>query len=467
MVSAPAVTALAVPAKRSLDAIKASLAKGKERESMKETEAVKDQILDLEAEMKMFGSREHAALSQVKALNLELEDATGTLAELRQNRDILEDAVALITDCEAIVEDVKKKLAKSKSDLDSLAQEKASMSLRISTLRDQLSSTLAQKDLALHRKQLEKPEAGNQKPLQTNISRKLTACRPDIQRIFTEVGRCNVKLTAYPNDKDARTYFIEDLAAQIRVYRAEPEFHGINSAEGDILYLARGTLQTQAKQFGTWYIDAFSPEKRPKDFNTWSEYAADVKRQMSKYFSRGSEPAKPAAPQFGVVKAADPLPAPRVEPPVIQPVVQVKPAAPVQKKEVPKPVSKPVSVSPEFRKAIEASGLLKITQGMRVALVAGLPDKGGLTPFLEDMLCLKRLAWHDGRRNDDLIVSIKASGIDMLLAVPKWHAGFKFYTDFAKEKGIQSVILGEHNKFKVVQQIAKHFGINLDIPADA
>ncbi len=438
------------PVRRSLAEIKAALAKSKESAVSKEVETLEASIADIETDLKMVSSREHAALMQTKVLNTELDDAASTLAEIRQNREILEDAESLIADCEATVADVKLKIEKSKNEIDALVQEKSKKCIELRTLKERHSNLTIHKDLdILIRTRDHRPEAGNERKF-SDVSKKLLDCRTAIQRLYREACDCSVKLTLHPSDKAARTFIIEDIAAQLRMFQAEPEFHNLIPCEREILYNANGKLRMLSKQFGVYYIDAFSPNQRPKDFSNWTEYALDVKKQMEAYFSNPEAP-KPQSASFGVIKPAA--------------VINPAPAQQAVQTSLPKPKEeKKVSPDRIFAQAVAASGLLKKTEGLRLALISSLPDKDGLTSFLEDVLSLKRFSWYEVRTNDDLINSIKASGIDLLLAVPKWHKGFKYYTTFAKKNGIESLVLTEHGKYKIVQQIAEYFGIALECP---
>lgn len=452
----------APPKPRTLEDIKALIYKAKLKQEEASTTQLQDQIADLQQEIEMLNAREHSALMEVKVLQKQVEEDSIALADTRQNRDALalinENPDAIIAEVETMLADIKAKLASVSATISSIQKEKLEKTQQVSNLRDRTYS--ANKPKPTSASTVSPPTS---KYKQERIDRQLSNCRPDIKMLYKQAQDMPYKMTAYLNDRDARTYFIQECAARVKIFQADADYYKLIDDENQILFEIIGILARCSKQYGTSFIHALGRDLKPRNTATWSEYLAHTLRDMNNFFNPAirKEPAN-----FGVVRPPE---APVITPPVIE---EKKPApviiTPPARIEVPAIIKPPKEESPErlVKKIIESSGLLIKTTGKRVAMIAGQQGKNKpLQMFIEEMLSFKRLTWHDGRKNDDLINSIKAQGIDLLLAIPAWHKGYKYFTDFAEKAGIQTIILSEHNKFKVIEQIAAAYNIPIKCPA--
>lgn len=448
-----------------LDDFRAKLARAKEKKTEKQAVVFHDKIIELEDHIKDLAAKEHSVSMQVKTLKDKLEDHAEVLAETRINKDALidagEDWDALIADLQGRIEKIKNDIEKCGSDLKDLTAQKLTANDQINAMRHglkRMDSTRLQS--------IDEDNIGNYKPIVEGVKNvalpedKLRACkdilnllRPEIKTIFDDAMDLGMKLTAFHGDKHIRTLYTQELVGRVRMFQAEPEFYNLNSAEVDVLSKVFGYARECSKMYVVGFIDALSGRaaRRPDNFNSWTEYVKDAKKQLRNYLNPTTE-----APLYGVVAAAEPKQEAKI-PEVIE-----YSAEPTDKKEKEKPKSSDEKL---FREIVKASGVLSRTTNMRVACIAGEASKNEpLRSFICDTLELRRLTWHDRRVNEDLIQSIKNKGIDLLLAIPHWYKGYRFYADFAEKNGIRVLILTERNKFKICQQIALLYGIKLALP---
>lgn len=445
---------------RTVADLKALLQRAKEKKQESGNQDAKDRIADLEAELKMSESREHTVLMEVKVLKEQLEEEFATLAETKQNRDALllinEDPNSIIEQLEEMIEAVKQQIDEKTKLLTSIETQRATHNREIQGLRDSLSISVVKQKPAVQ-SPIKRPMFFDSKERQERTQALLGCCRDTIKSLFKQCEEMKFKMEAYLQDKNARSLFLDEAAARIKILITEPEYHNLNDAEQQILKWAHGALVGCSKTYEAHYLEPLSQNQRPTGFSSWSDYHKDCVKRKTNYFS----PTKVADPKpcFGLIS-----PAPKTE---LQ--EAIKEALVVMSKPVvfspPKPKAEKNSTEKLFGKLIEESGVLKRTSGLRVAMVAGLAEKNEpMREFIEDSLGFKRLTWYDGRNNNDLVTSIKNGGIDLLLAIPDWHKGYKYFFDLATKNKISTLALTEHNKFKLCQQIGKYFGCSISLP---
>lgn len=478
--------------RRSLDEIKATLARARTQVNSKRIKEIQDELLDIEEALRLSKMKDSSVATQIKALNLELTDHLATLDEVRAFAELLkaggENPVEIERATVILVNEIKEKISRCGDNTKIVEAERADLGRRASALREELTRLErgeikpAQTPTEIHRQETarQRDERNEQKQ-----DEKLVRCRPEVQRIFKEVGALPQKLMSLPGDlnKPARTIFVQNLAAEIR--HVQQAYTSL--LVDDEQYLMRQSLYALcgcSKRFDLFYIDALNTRATaPRNFPTWKEYLDDARQQKTNLFS--PKPEEPKKPLYGVVKPAEPavlvpsptpvpapaassLPSPKAIPNAIAEVIEEmaeeikEPAPPIAIAKVVKKKEKEKSgkISDKILlRMIKETKILKFTKGLRAAVFAnGKAMDEPLREFLEEAFGFKRLVWNDGR-NDNIEISLKAKTIDVVYA----HLEFNRLIGMAKKSKIPVAVISSHSKQLICSQICEHYGEKLNL----
>lgn len=498
----PVVAKSDIP-RRSLEQIKAALAKARTQTHGKRIKEIQEQLLEFEDTIRMSKMREDSIATQIKSFNTELSDHLATLDEVRAFSEMLknagEDPVEIERATVLLVNEIKDKIAKCGENTKAIEKEKAEIGRRCSALREELAklesgAPAAKTPIEIHRQETARQRDERNERQQNE---KLARCRPEIKRIFDDVGRLPTKLIGLPGDKHkpARTLFVQHLAAEIRnmqqalaLVLCDDEQITLRSS----LYALCGI----SRRFDLFYIDGLNTRSHlPRDFSTWKDYLEDVIKQKERFFAPLPEDPKPLL--YGVVKPAEPavmvpspesIPAPpgasltspapipetnivadilaaaveeieeldEADLPAPKPVAQSKPVEKPKKKlkESPQKITDKILI-----RMIKMTKILKCTRGLRAAIFAnGKAMDENLREFLEEAFEFKRLVWNDGKDNN-IQISLKAKTIDVVFA----HNEFYRLIGMAKKAKIPVAPVSAHSKQLLCQQICEFYNEKLDL----
>jgi hypothetical protein len=444
-----------------LDEIKSKLAKAKEKQSERQATDLKLEIDDLKAELKLNSDREKAVVLLVKRHQTDLEDYAATLAETRQSQDALravgENPVDIISKLEAAVEELKAFIKKSSDDISSLEVEKQTKSRRI----EELARKLAQSGRVV-----DPPAQTVARSLVTgyftpDTYEKVAACgSADVKKLFDDCERMPGKLTAYSHDRNARALFLMAIAGRAKELGVDYG-HVLDDNESQVVTRIMGALRAMSKQFDVGYVESLSARTRPSAFDNWTAFNIDARKQLATFLSP-HPPDQPRHGRYGVVRPAGALPVQPAAPPA-NPVPKIEsPKPPAPKPPAPEP-AQPKDESKSLFRQIRDSGVTKKTAGKRVAVVAGQAEKNEpIRVALEEAFEFKRVRWYDREASTSLVESLKVGGVDLLICIPAWHAGFSEYAQRAKKSGVDVVIVtGGSNKGLICAKVAEHFGAHV------
>jgi len=316
--------------RRSIDEIKATLAKARVQVHSKRISEIKEKLTEIEDSCAEIKQRETTILTLLKAHNSELNDHLATLDEVRAFAEMLkqagEDPVQTERQTVLLVNEIKEKIKGCGENTKLLEKEKAELARTAGILREELArltSGNATTPTPRTPTEIHRFETVSQRK-----NERLEKCRPEIVRIFKEVGELPTKLTGLSGDinRQARTLFVQVIAAEIRNMQ--------QALTAVLIEDERYTLQQSlfslcgvSKHFDLFYIDALNTRiHKPRDFPSWKEYDADSRNQKMRFFN--TVPDAPAAPRYGLVRPAESVQAPfppaiPAPPPVLQqPVLQ-------------------------------------------------------------------------------------------------------------------------------------------------
>lgn len=452
----------AVAAKPSLENLKERLAKAKIRSNSKRIEEVKDEIADLDAQTTLVRQKESSVAIQLKALNNEQQDNIRTIEDIRANAEVLkiagEDPLAMERDAVALLNDVKARIERSANDTRMLEKERGDIVQKLSSLRSEMLRLEGKAPVPQQRTTYEEVYMHQDK---------LLKCRKDIQTLWFETGTLPGKLAGFPNDITARTYFIQDIAGDLRAMQQEMK-SSLTETEWGVMKQIAYALSGIGKKFGVNYIEALDlRNSTPRDYPCWRQYCDNTKKCRSLYFNPSPIPMPIPAEieqKYGIVRPAAPAPqqpAPKAPEPE-------KPLAEVVK-EVAKAISKPL-VPPAPRKKrentndkvlmrmIHDTNVAEKTTGMRAAIIANAKAMNEqMRAFIEEAFGFKRVLWTDG--NDDKVsASMKSGGVDIVFS----NKEYKRLINIAKKQKIKTVLLDGHSKALVCKKICEFFGKTLN-----
>lgn len=429
--------------KLTLEDVRAKLARARAKQSESKTTAISDQISDLQAQQKLDVDREKSLLIEKKRAAAEVEEFSTALAETRQSQAMLaaagEDPAAMIADIEGSLSLAKDRERGVNDQVAKLVTGRAIRDGEILRLNEEIRVISTAKAVQAR---------ATNGYFQRDVYENLPACRDDIRKLFEEAERLPAKLSSF-EDRNAQALIIDEFAAHIKVWRHD-RGHELTEPEESITYRMMGSVLKLIKVYPVPYLDSISPRAQPSQFRTWAEYLVDSKRQLLNFFNP-----VPGVPKirFGVVRSAKPESPQPTKP---------QPAKVVVQRQL-EPIVKTESMEKQLSRLVMESGVLKKTTGKRVAVIAGGAEKNEqIRALIEAVFGFKRVRWYD-RDTGQLFESIKNGGIDLLLAFPNWHGGYKQYVDYAKEKGIGHCIVEAQNKSMIIQTVGKHFGVDIKV----